>query len=1141
MIEQRGTLHEIGRHFALAVKPLSDALSEKERFRAFLYQLGWNPTDVPPQYSQLSHAVTTALNNLDALSDPPELAEITALIDAVREVHTRIRGISVAPPGVDPGPFLAEIGERLFENLLTSYVAAALPGTYAALQALDAIHLDRVPASGNRPSFVRARMDWAAIPKVITEPATIPERVYGWGTAELELEVIMDHLSSLFFALGFPVRTRPPEDDLIRGLTADALPAGVPLTSPSLIVPFFYIEVLGRPLEAAFVVHGLPAVSGRLPGIAIEPRLPPEFPLTMKLADTMGLRITPGTNIATTLGVVLRPGDIAIRYPFQPGTNPPSAGLGVGFDFNPVAPTLLVGSPDATRLEFKGASVDAAVNSIDGEFNASVGIQLKGLTLVLAAGEGDSFIQHIMGSAESRVEMSLGVEVSKRHGVRFTGSGAFEVSVYPHLSLGPIEIAEVTIRLLRPPEQPPDLQLELGAGITGRLGPLTFMVQGIGMRVEATFTPGNVGPLDLDLGFKPPDGVGLSVDGGGFTGGGFLIFDEQKGEYSGGLDLEFEEFISLKAIGILNTKMPGGRAGFSLLIVITAEFPPIQLGYGFTLLGAGGLLGLNRTVMFDALRAGVRDGSLETVLFPKDIVANAIRLVSDLGRIFPPLEDRFLIGPMAKLGWGTPTIMSIELGILLEIPRPGFAILGILRVNLPAEDVPLLNLQVNFLGIIDFDKAQLQFDASLFDSRLLTFALTGDMALRIYWGPDPNMLLTVGGFHPAYAPPPMGLPDLRRLGIVIFQGNPNLRAEAYFAVTSNTVQFGARLELYAGASVFNLYGFLALDVLIQFNPFKFIAQVGAMLAVRTGSSTLFSVSLQLTLEGPEPWHAIGKASFKIGFIIKITISVHFDVTIGSERRTTLPPVDVMPKLREALGHPGNWRAISPSTSGQHVSLRVQPPESQVLVLHPFGTLEVTQKVVPLNLSINRFGTQRPQDGSNFRIASVQLGTTTPPSETTKEQFAPAQFIDMTDAQKLSRKSFEKFDAGVRVGAGDKVNADYVAGEDVVYEVVYLPIRHKRKLYKIAEGLFSVFSRGSAVAKSPLSMNKYAPSPLGTPRVKVKGEQFAVASTKDLSLHGPSMVFDSEAEAYQAVGKLESDEPGLSSELQVVPLYEVAGR
>lgn len=1138
MSDARGTLGDIARHLALAAGPLKDVVSERERFRAFLYQLGWNATNVPPEYIQLANAVDTALDKLDALSDPPEPQQITELVDAVRDVHSTIMSISVAPPGVDPAAFLAEIGERLFENLLTSYLAEALPGTYATLQALDVIHLDPVRATGNRPSFIRVRLDWGAIPKIVTEPATLPERVYGWGTATLDGHRIIDHLSSLFFALGFPVRTAPPGAGLIRGLAADSFSAGVPATAPSLVVPFYYVDILGTPVEVAFAVHCVPAADGQLPGIAIEPRLPPEFPLTMRLASSMAVRITPGTNIATTTGVVVRPGEIAIRYPFQPGTTPPSAGLGVGFDFNPPTPTLLAGSPRGVRLEFKAASVDAAVKSINGEIDATLKTELKGLTLVLAAGEGDSFIRHILGSGESRVEMSLGVEVSKRHGVRFTGSGAFQVLLHPHLRLGPIEIQEVAVRLVRPPQQPPDLRLELGAGVSGRFGPLTFMVRGIGMKVDAAFAAGNVGPLDLDVGFKPPTGIGLSIDGGGFTGGGFLVFDEQKGEYAGGLELEFQGFISLKAIGILNTRMPDGSEGFSLLVIITAEFPPIQLGFGFTLLGVGGLLGLNRTVMFEALRSGVRDGSLQSVLFPRDIAANATRIVSDLGRIFPPLEDRFLVGPMVKLAWGTPTIISIELGIIIELPRAAFAIVGIVRVNLPTEDLPILNLKVSFLGVVDFDKNQLSFDASLFDSRLLTFTLTGDMALRVYWGPDANMLLTVGGFHPAYTPPPMGLPSLRRLGMVIFQGNPSLRAEAYFAVTSNTVQFGARVELNAGASVFNVYGFLALDVLVHFNPFKFVAQVGAMLAVRSGSSTLFSVSLEMTLEGPEPWQATGRASFEVGFIIKVTISVHFDVTIGSGRSTTLPPVDVMARLLEGLGHPGNWRAISPSANGQHVSLRAQPPDSEDLVLHPFGTLEITQKVVPLNLKIDRFGTQRPQSGSTFRIASIQLGDATPPSHISKEEFAPAQFIDMSDAEKLSRKSFEMFDAGVRVGGEDNVNTDYVAAEDVVYEVVYLPARHKRKLYKIDDALFHVFSQSSAVAKSALSANKSAPSPLATPPVKVNAEQFAVASTRDLSPLGDSTIFDSEAEAHEALGRLASDDPGLASELQVVPVYEL---
>ena len=118
--------------------------------------------------------------------------------------------------------------------------------------------------------------------------------------------------------------------------------------------------------------------------------------------------------------------------------------------------------------------------------------------------------------------------------------------------------------------------------------------------------------------------------------------------------------------------------------------------------------------------------------------------------------------------------------------------------------------------------------------------------MRLYWGANANFLTTVGGFHPAYQPPPMNLPALRRLTLALVSGdNPRLTLETYFAVTSNTAQFGARLELYAAAWKFNAYGFLSFDVLFQFNPFYFIAEVTAMLALRVGSSSIASIKLTL--------------------------------------------------------------------------------------------------------------------------------------------------------------------------------------------------------------------------------------------------------------------------------------------------------
>src|SRR4030095_12379410 len=129
-----------------------------------------------------------------------------------------------------------------------------------------------------------------------------------------------------------------------------------------------------------------------------------------------------------------------------------------------------------------------------------------------------------------------------------------------------------------------------------------------------------------------------------------LRLDSEKGEYMGALELEFEDMFSLKAIGIINTKMPDGSKGFSLLIIITAEFTPIQLGFGFTLNGVGGLFGLSRRIGVQALVEGIRTNAIKSILFPEDIVANITRIISDIKQFFPPQQDHFVVGPMAKLG-----------------------------------------------------------------------------------------------------------------------------------------------------------------------------------------------------------------------------------------------------------------------------------------------------------------------------------------------------------------------------------------------------------------------------------------------------------------------------------------------------------
>src|SRR5262249_31402677 len=153
-------------------------------------------------------------------------------------------------------------------------------------------------------------------------------------------------------------------------------------------------------------------------------------------------------------------------------------------------------------------------------------------------------------------------------------------------------------------------------------------------------------------GFKPPNGLGVAIEAGPVSGGGFLFYDPDKEQYAGALQLEFSG-IALKAIGLLTTRLPGGAHGFSLLVIVSAEFPPVQIGMGFTLNGVGGLIGINRVVATDALQARLTSGALESILFPDDPVGHAQQLVETISTVFPAAQGRYVVGPTARIGWGT--------------------------------------------------------------------------------------------------------------------------------------------------------------------------------------------------------------------------------------------------------------------------------------------------------------------------------------------------------------------------------------------------------------------------------------------------------------------------------------------------------
>jgi hypothetical protein len=796
----------------------------------------------------------------------------------------------------------------------------------------------------------------------------------------------------------------------------------------------------------------------------------------------------------------------------------------------------IIGDTLGTRLEIGTASFSAkgSIADQDLDFNAAI----EDCAFVLAKGRSDNFLAKLLPDEGINGNFAFGIGYSLKKGLYVDSGSGISVLIPLHVSIGPLTLNSFYTQA-KGNDAKNGFSLETSIGFTTSFLGFTATIERIGLIHDFAFPDGkkNLGLADYSIGFKPPNGVGLSLDTGIIKGGGYLYLDFDKGEYMGALELDFIGIVSLKAIGIINTKMPDGSDGFSLLIIITAEFPPIQLGFGFTLNAVGGLLGLNRTTKIDVLREGVKTNAIKSILFPEDVVANISRIVSDIKQVFPPFQEHFVVGPMAELGWGTPSILTLEIGILLEIPVPRIAILGVIKAVLPDEDLAILRIQVNFLGVIDFQNQFISFDASLYDSRLLIYTLSGDMAFRLSWGDNPMFILSVGGFHPAFHDAPQDLQHMTRLTISLLSGdNPRISVQSYFAVTSNTVQFGARAELYAEACGFNVYGFIGYDVLFQFDPFKFVADFYAGLALRSGDSVIMGISVAGELSGPTPWNAQGSASIDFFFF---SISVGFNETWGDSGDNAEPErIDLTTLLNAEINDDRNWKAVIPDNNNLHVSIKtINLPDA--VVIHPFGTLTFSERLLPLDISITKFGNKVPQDANRFEIRASDPGVT---SDNVKEQFAPANFFDKSDNEKLSSPSFELMNSGFKITGTSDLKMPIGISKNVDYELTYL---HKKQsllkragLYKFGKKMFKSNLKASAVSQSKLSYTKNKISSNAPDSVTVPKDQFAIANVSDMKLYNADLIAGSYTEAKQQYEELISKNPALKDQVQILSNFEL---
>lgn len=692
----------------------------------------------------------------------------------------------------------------------------------------------------------------------------------------------------------------------------------------------------------------------------------------------------------------------------------------------------VLGPADGTRIEGGQVLIDFRVLG-DGAV-LRWGVRDAALIVDLSA---DGFLSDVIAAGEVRIPFDVVVGIDTRHGFFVEGGTGLSATIPVHRNLAGVRVDHVTLALDFPESSA--LRLDVSAVVGVGLGMFQAVVDQVGFTLEVDFSGGNLALADVSTRFHAPRGIGLTLGFEELRGGGYLYLDPDKGEYAGVLELDFGGK-GLQALGILTTKGLPHDEWALLLIVFATVTPPVSAA-GWVLGGVGGVIGVHHAVSEEAFRDGLRTKALDDVLFPKDPVANASRILATLRSVFPVTADTALIGIAADFRYLASQRATIRVGVILQVGDTGperVVILGRLKVRAPGERNDLISLNADLFGVVAWgeDQVRIAVDSRLFDSKIgaggARFTITGSLSARVTLGRDRMIVFTCGGFHPDFdVPADLALPaKLDRFGFKLSKGIARMTLSGYVALTPCTLQFGVKLEIVAKKFGFSLEAAASLDVLLDQEDGRFSTDVKVMAALKRGSTTLMKIDLEFSLSGPGRWRATGVAKFKLLFVSR---SICFDEAWGAEEDAALPLVDAVAALVAELAEPANWGSV-PATRAL-VALRTANGSATVLV-HPLAELSVQQRLLPLGVTLDRIGGNRITGPNRLDITAVRVGQRQVDTvEPLRDDFARGQFVDLSEDQALALPSFEPMRSGVVVSAAG-AQAGTAREQAVAYETIY---------------------------------------------------------------------------------------------------------
>lgn len=385
------------------------------------------------------------------------------------------------------------------------------------------------------------------------------------------------------------------------------------------------------------------------------------------------------------------------------------------------------------------------------------------------------------------------------------------------------------------------------------------------------------------------EGIGVDYQSGPITiGGGFLnvpVTPPVEFEFAGGAIIKTANF-NLAAVGAY-----AQVSGQPSMFVFAQYFAPIGGPPYFFITGLMGGFGYN-----SSLRIPGQDevasfpfvkgiGQPDTVggkgATPLDVLA---KISGPGGWVSPRVGQYWLAFGLQATSFeiiSTTALLIAEFGqefqlaliglSTMRLPQAGPVVYAYIEMQLEAVFKP----QEGFFGL----SALLTSNSYVLDPAC---HLTGGFAFYMWFeGSDHpgDFVVTAGGYHPAFSPPPW-YPKEPRLGFNwALDGSVSVSGGAYFALTPSSVMAGGSLEVLFHDGNLRAWFTAHADVFIQWKPFHFTASIGVSIGVSYHIKIWFvSVTLKveigagLSLWGPRTGGKVYIDWYIISFTIRFGAS-----------------------------------------------------------------------------------------------------------------------------------------------------------------------------------------------------------------------------------------------------------------------------